>query len=248
MARSKTILLLGGTGEALKINQYLASLGSVHLITSLAGRTRKPAALEGEVLPSGFSDVGGLAQFMADRAIDLLIDMTHPFARAISPKAREICHEMDVPYLHYDRPPWIAAPEDRWISVPNLAAAATECAAFSTIFLSIGRQELTDFMNLTGKKLIIRSVEPIAFECPNCEVKNLLSRGPFTLEDELALMGRDAIDVIVTKNSGGAATYPKILAARALNLPLIMIERPDHPPTDAIGDLDLLKSRLHSYV
>ncbi len=248
MARSKTILLLGGTGEALKINQYLASLGSVHLITSLAGRTRKPAALEGEVLPSGFSDVGGLAQFMADRTIDLLIDMTHPFARAISPKAQKICTEMNVPYLHYDRPPWTAEPEDRWISAPSLAVAAAKCAAFSTIFLSIGRQELTDFTNLTGKKLIIRSVEPIAFECPNCEVKNLLSRGPFTLEDELALIRREAIDVIVTKNSGGAATYAKVQAARMLNIPLIMIERADHPPKDAISDLEMLKSRLRSYV
>jgi precorrin-6A/cobalt-precorrin-6A reductase len=54
----------------------------------------------------------------------------------------------------------------------------------------------------------------------------LLARGPFCVEDELELFGRRRIDLLVTKNSGGSATYAKIEAARRLKIEVIMVERP----------------------
>ena len=247
MSRKKTILLLGGTGEAVSINEFIGALDTAHLITSLAGRTTAQSALRGEVLPKGFADVGGLSQFIEDRQIDLVVDMTHPFARVISPKTQAACAALEISYIRYERPAWIRQPTDDWIEVATLFKAAAICEDFVNIFLSIGRQELGAFSGLEDKRLVIRSVEPITFECPASDVDNLLARGPFELDDEMSLLEDERIDVIVTKNSGGDATYPKIEAARNLGLPVIMIERPAANVTGALTSLDALKSRLQSF-
>ncbi len=242
------ILLLGGTGEAAVINEFMSQQEGVHLITSLAGRTVQATRLKGEVLPKGFADVGGLSKFLTDRQIDLVVDMTHPFARVVSPKTQKACAAEDIPYIRYERPAWTREQGDTWIEVETLFKAAAACADFSNIFLSIGRQELGAFQHLQDKRLVVRSVEPITFECPQSDVDNLLARGPFELEDELALLRDERIDVVVTKNSGGDATYAKIEAARTLGLPVIMVERPATHVAGAISTPDALKLRLQSFV
>ena len=57
----------------------------------------------------------------------------------------------------------------------------------------------------------------------------LQQRGPFDRDAELRLLKERKIEVIVSRNSGGSATYPKIEAARVLGLPVIMITRPVKP-------------------
>lgn len=248
MTTKTQILLLGGTGEAATINEFISELDNVHLITSLAGRTVEHRSLKGDVLPKGFADVGGLSQCLKDRHINLVVDMTHPFARVISPKTQAACEALDISYMRYERPAWIRQAADDWIEVETLFKAAAACADFTNIFLSIGRQELGAFKELQDKRLIVRSVEPITFESPASDVDNILSRGPFELEDELSLLRDERIDVIVTKNSGGDATYAKIEAARELGLPVIMIERPAVETPGAMTTLTELKSRLLSFV
>jgi precorrin-6A/cobalt-precorrin-6A reductase len=56
------------------------------------------------------------------------------------------------------------------------------------------------------------------------------ARPPFTVEDEIALMRREGVSVLVTKNAGGNATRAKLDAARHLGLPVIMVARPAKPP------------------
>ena len=94
----------------------------------------------------------------------------------------------------------------------------------------------------------MRSVEPITFDCPECAVENVLARGPFELEDELNLLRDERIDVVVTKNSGGDATYAKVEAARLLGLPVIMVARPATHVAGAISTMEALKARLQSFV
>ena len=127
------------------INEFLSQLDGVKLITSLAGRTVQASALRGEVLPKGFADVGGLAKFLRDRQINLVVDMTHPFARVVSPKTEGACAAQGIPYIRYERPAWTSQPDDDWIEVETLFKAAAACAEFSNIFLSIGVRNLGHF-------------------------------------------------------------------------------------------------------
>ncbi len=242
--RARNILLIGGTREAVLINEKLASRSDMKLVTSLAGRTKYPDNLSGEVLKSGFIAHDGMAAFMKKRAIDLVIDASHPYAVQISRKASDICDELGIRYLRYERPAWQEEPGDRWIRVSSVEEAVREAASFSRLFLSIGRQEVSAFESLSPDLVLLRSVEPVSFTLPNGEVRHILEKGPFDLENEIRLLKEHNIQALVSKNSGGKAVYPKIEAARSLGLPVILLDRPASPEGEAVTSLEALDSLL----
>lgn len=221
-------LILGGTGEARRIAESLAARPGLSVILSLAGRTRDPLGVPFCAMRvGGFGGAEGLARYVRAEGIDLVIDATHPFARMISSNAEIATHEACVPLVILDRPPWQAVTGDRWLRVPDMAAAAALLAgrAPERVFLAIGRQEAGAFRGAPAHHYLIRSVEPVAAgDLPGAET--LLARGPFAESDERRLMQERRITLVVAKNSGGAATYGKITAARALGLPVVLVDRP----------------------
>jgi precorrin-6A/cobalt-precorrin-6A reductase len=54
-------------------------------------------------------------------------------------------------------------------------------------------------------------------------------RGPFDLAAERDLLSSYHIDLLVTKDRGGSGAAAKLVAARELGLPVIMIDRPPGP-------------------
>ncbi len=233
------VLILGGTGEAAALARRLEAEPRVGAITSLAGRTRRPAAVPGDVRVGGFGGATGLADYLAREGIALAVDATHPFAAAISQHAAEACRGAGVPLLRLSRAPWAPAAGDRWTEVPDMAAAADAVMRLGTrAFLSVGRQDLPAFAHMSEMWFLVRTIEPLDGPCPlaNCEL--IHGRGPFVENDELSLLRSQAIDLVVSKNSGGSATYPKIAAARRLGLPIVMIERPPALRGDHVEDID----------
>ena len=198
----------------------------LHLIYSLAGRVAHPRAPQCETRIGGFGGIDGLIHYLRDHTIDALIDATHPFAAQISRNAVEASRQSGAPLIAFTRPPWALVPGDRWSMVADMAAAADLVAQRGgRAFLSIGRQEVAAFAGCKDTDFVIRSIEPPDEPLPpRCEL--LLARGPFCVEDELELFGRRRINLLVTKNSGGSATYAKIEAARRLKIEVIMVERP----------------------
>jgi len=220
------VLVLGGTTEGRLLATALASVPSFAVVSSLAGRVRSPLPLPGAVRVGGFGGVPGLRDFLSTSGIDAVVDATHPFATGMSAHAVSACALAGVPLLALRRPAWIPVPGDRWIRVPSLSSAVSWVESFARVFLTTGRQSLELFA--AGPSwFLVRTVDPPAGPSP-ARMEVVLDRGPFTLEGELALLRSHAIDVVVTKNSGGAA--PKLAAARALDLPVIMVDR---PPVDA---------------
>ena len=238
--RVRNILLIGGTHEAVLINEKLASRPDMNLVTSLAGRTKYPDNLSGEVLKNGFADHDGMAAFLKKRAIDLVIDASHPYAVQISRKASDLCRGQGIRYLRYERPAWQEEPGDRWIRVSSVEEAVRGAASFSRLFLSIGRQEISAFERLSPDLVLLRSVEPVSFTSQKGEVRHILKKGPFDLENEIRLLKEHDIQALVSKNSGGKAVYPKIEAARSLGLPVILLDRPVSPQGEVITSLDTL--------
>ncbi|WP_033355611.1 precorrin-6A/cobalt-precorrin-6A reductase, partial [Burkholderia ubonensis] len=90
---SPRILLLGGTGDALKIAR---ALGPRH-VYSLAGLGKVPGDLACEVRVGGFGGAQGLAAYLREAGIGLVIDATHPYAARISANAAAAARDAGVP-------------------------------------------------------------------------------------------------------------------------------------------------------
>jgi len=223
------LLILGGTGEAAALARaVLASFGEqIEVTTALAGRTNRPGPIPGQVRIGGFGGAAGLAQYLADRQFDRVIDATHPFAADISRAARLACDQLEVPRLLLLRPAWRRHPLDRWIEVESLEAAAQIVGRVGRrAFLTVGASEVDAFAPATGVRFVVRMIDPPRHPLPLRFHEIVLGRGPFGLADERHLLQMKAVDVLVCKASGGAATEAKLVAARELSLPVIMVRRP----------------------
>lgn len=244
MTEVRKVLLLGGTDEAVRLNGALAKHPGVELVTSLAGRTRNPARLAGETVVGGFGGKQGLKDFILARRIDIVIDASHPFADRITQNAAAACSEVGISYIRLQRPEWDCQPKDHWISVVSVEQAAKKLADYNRIFLTVGRQELAPFERTADKFFLVRSIEKADFNPAQGEVSFVQGRGPFSIEDELGLLRKERIDLLVSKNSGGPATYAKIEAARCLGIPVVMVERPALPDCIRFSDVAALLAYL----
>jgi precorrin-6A/cobalt-precorrin-6A reductase len=180
-----------------------------------------------------------LAAFLAGEHIDTVVDATHPFASRMSANAVAACRATDTPLVVFSRPPWTREPGDRWIEVVAVDEAVDALGiAPRTIFLTQGRLQLAVFAQAPQHRYIVRTIDrPAEIDAlPDCKL--ILARGPFSLADELALMKRERIEALVTKNSGGRATYAKIEAARGLEIEVVIVRRPPAPEAETVHDLD----------
>ncbi|QXW03337.1 cobalt-precorrin-6A reductase [Rhodococcus globerulus] len=223
------VLVLGGTGEGREIAARLADSVDLEVVTSLAGRVRDPRWPEGEVRVGGFGGAEGLAGWLAENDIRALLDATHPFASRITANAHLAARTCEIPFAVCQRPSWAQHPQDRWFPARDLSHAAELVPVLGTrAFLTIGRQGVSAFAEVSGVSFLVRSIDPPTGAMP-APHELILARGPFDVESERELMRRRGIDVVVTKSSGGDQTYAKIVAARQLGLPVIVVERSPAP-------------------
>ncbi|MFF9061998.1 cobalt-precorrin-6A reductase [Streptomyces sp. NPDC014882] len=242
---SAHVLVLGGTTEARELAAALAARPGVRVTSSLAGRVSRPGALAGDVRSGGFGGADGLAAWLAEHGVDAVVDATHPFAAGITANAARAATAAGRPLVVLRRPGWRPGPGDRWHPVGSLAEAAELLPGLGgRVLLTTGRLGLAAFAHLTGPHFVVRSVEPPAPPMPP-DTELVLARGPFTVTDELALLREHRIDVLVTKDSGGAATAAKLTAARRLGLPVVVVRRPPLPDgVTAVPDVAGVLERL----
>lgn len=222
----KRVLLLGGVTEALAMARQL---GPQH-IYSLAGVGRVPTDLTCQVRVGGYGGAEGLAQFVREEGIDLLVDATHPYAAQMSQNAATAAQLAGIPCWALRRPAWKASPADDWREVANWDELIVALAPFRRPLFTLGREPLQHLQEIpTHQFWTLRALDDYPGN-ERCEV--IGARGPFRLEDERALFARRDIDVLISKNSGSGATDPKLEVARERGIPVLVLKRPELPAVD----------------
>jgi precorrin-6A/cobalt-precorrin-6A reductase len=229
------VLLLGGTGDALKIAR---ELGPIH-VYSLAGLGKVPDDLSCAVRVGGFGGAEGMARYIESEGIDLVIDATHPYAARISANAFEACRAARVPCWALRRPAWQPQAGDDWRMVGDWNELTAALAPFRRPLFTLGREPLAHLDEIPPRQFwTVRCLDP---QPDHARARILAARGPFTLEGERALFALQGFDVVVSKNSGGSATEAKLEVARERGLPVLMLRRPPLPEVerefDRVADL-----------
>ncbi|WP_296105827.1 cobalt-precorrin-6A reductase [uncultured Agrobacterium sp.] len=233
---TRSILILGGTADARLLAGKIADESGYRILLSMAGRTKEPVKQPVPVRVGGFGGADGLKTFLTEGGFDLLVDATHPYAARISANAVEAARLTGIPLVSLSRPAWVEEEGDLWQRVGSVEEAVIALGSLHrNAFLALGRQELLPFETAPQHSYLIRSVDPVEPPLAVPNARYMTARGPFALADEIAMLKGNYIDVIVSKNSGGAAAYAKIEAARALSIPVIMIDRPPRLQPNAIG-------------
>ncbi|HEY2023818.1 cobalt-precorrin-6A reductase [Paraburkholderia sp.] len=235
------ILLLGGTGDALKIARQLRPID----VYSLAGLGQVPDDLACAVRVGGFGGSEGLARYLASERIGLVIDATHPYAAQISANAARACRAAGVSCWALRRRAWQPQAGDDWRTVSDWNELIAALASFRRPFFTLGREPLAHLDEIPPYQFwTVRCLES---HPDTARSRVMAARGPFTLDGERALFALQRFDVVVTKNSGGAATEAKLDVARERGLPLVMLRRPamaevDHEFATVAGLLDALRA------
>ncbi len=206
---------------------------------SLAGATANPAPSPIPLRIGSYGGAEGLAAFLTAERIDAVVDATHPFAARMSANAVAACRAAGTPLVVFTRPPWTREPGDRWIEVKTMEDAADALgAAPRTVFLTQGRLQLATFARAPQHRYVVRTIDRPEEIDALADCKLILARGPFSLAGELQLMGSERVEALVTKNSGGRATYAKIEAARTLQIDVVIVRRPAATAAETLHDLD----------
>lgn len=236
------ILLLGGIGESLQLAHRLAHR---HELTySLAGRVRPKAVLPCKVRVGAFDGVEKLQTLLCRNGIELLLDITHPYAAQISREAVLAAKQAGIPVWAYRRPPWQPEAGDRWWPFQDWSELRIALAAFRRPLFTIGLEPLQHSHEIPpDQHWLVRCLE--AQPEPSLRLTVLNAIGPFILEEELHLLRQWQVDVLVSKNSGGKAVAAKLQAARSTGIPVLMWQRPDLPAADAeFAAIDTVAARL----
>lgn len=217
------------------LGERLAGRG-LELTLSLAGRTNSPLPMPAPVRIGGFGGAEGLAQYLGAESIDLLVDATHPYAATMSENAARATAITGIPLLALRRPAWTPVAGDRWTEVADAQEAVRALGPASRrVFLALGRQEIAPFGGAPQHHYLVRSVEPVDPPLPVPHATYIQARGPFSEENDRALLETHCIEVVVSKNSGGTAAYGKIAAARALGAEVILLRRPALPEVPSVA-------------
>jgi precorrin-6A/cobalt-precorrin-6A reductase len=242
------LLLLGGSTEANRLARRLSGHPRIKATLSLAGRTTNPAAATLPTRMGGFGGIEGLSRYLREENIRVVVDATHPFAAQMSGNAMAACASAHVPLAVFTRPPWRAQLGDAWTEVSDAMEAAVALGPLSKrVFLTVGRQQLAAFQS-APHQFLVRTIDPPVPELLPKSAEILLAKGPFTVAEEIDLMRRHAIEILVSKNSGGGATEAKIEAARSLGLPVVMIQRPPAQAQTVFYDVEQAIAWIESHL
>ena len=242
------LLVLAGTGEARHMMAWLATEQRFLITASLAGVTSTPYALGVETRFGGFGGVDGLADWVRQHNVDIMLDMTHPYAAQMSRQVATVADALSLPTIAFHRPPWAAEADDQWTVFDSWQAMAKAVPAAAKLFIAGGSRDLEGFCQRSDISLLIRSLNLDAYQLKYRNIDIIKSLPSQSVELETRVLRDHGITHICCKNSGGAFSKAKLQAARQLRLPVWMLARPTAPQAtpfyEILHDVDSVKQAL----
>ena len=223
---SVNILILVGTGDGLQLAKELGCRAEfkVHIFVDKRSCIRSSLKVAREI--SSLRNEEFFHRFLAENGIEALNDASHPFDKESTELCKRVSKFADIKLTHFIRPPWTPTTDDNWTSVRTMDEAAKNIVDGSNVFIATGRSGLEKFSKLTSSKFFIRRLGKVKMHCPLDNGKFIYGDPPFSLKDEISLFRSLKIDTLIIKNVGGEGSFAKVEAARAMNIAVILIERP----------------------
>ena len=228
-----TTLVLAGTGEARLVIDELRADARFAITASLAGATDAPASLGVPCISGGFGGADGLAAWCRANGVQLIIDMTHPYAATMSANAAEAAGRLGIANIRHDRPPWHVKPGDNWRRFADWRDMALAIPSGASVFLAGGSSAIAHFAERGDIGLVARAMKD-RVDAPSESASSKVSPRITFIKampktdvlEERRLLEEHDISIVCCKDSGGKAGYAKIEAARALGIEVWLLERP----------------------
>lgn len=230
-------------------NQIAREITNLHIPVTISTATNTGATQAATVAPSAKTLAGSLGESRRSALINhlrphLLVDATHPFALRIQAQLRRIAHTLSIPLVRWERPSLALPPNT--LSANSLAEATQQIPALGQrILLTTGSRDLSSFTrsapHIDWFCRIMPDVTSIeAARAAGIPAARILAMvGSFSKDLNTAILRDWQITGIVTKESGAVGgLQEKIEAASLLNIPLLVIHRPNRDLSHAVSNMD----------
>ncbi|MBI5419707.1 MAG: precorrin-6A reductase [Deltaproteobacteria bacterium] len=251
------ILLLGGTAETASLSAALAEAGYEVLVSTATDVSLSVGCHPNIFRRTGPLDVDRMTALVRERRIKAIVDAAHPYASRAHDTARRTAERTNVPCFAFVRPAAVRENDDVLIAAGHQEAARVAVSLGSPILLTIGSRNLLPYVQaacLAGIPLIAR-VLPHSGSIEACRISGLpeasllLGRGPFSAEENRAVIRKYGVGVLVTKDSGvEGGVRAKIEAAHTEGCRVVVVRRPDGALRNAFDDIRNLVDRLMATV
>ncbi|MBT7202467.1 MAG: precorrin-3B C(17)-methyltransferase [Deltaproteobacteria bacterium] len=190
-------------------------------------------------------------QVLNQHEASLLVDATHPYASRMTLQLQQLSVDLEISCLRYERPPTLVGDELCGDSIEKVTALALQHG--KRILLATGSHQVAEFLRQDRH----RQAEWFVRCAPTSESLRELEQagvtlsqicaqqGPFSVEENHRLLERWKIEVLITKDSGKAGGYlEKYQAAKALGIPLIVLQRTRIQVAQSYSDISALLQRI----
>lgn len=244
---SKKLLILAGTREARLLLQELAQQTNLNIIASLAGVTANPKPLPVKTRIGGFGGREGLIQYLRENAINAVIDATHPYAAQMRSNAEHACSAIQCPLIRFERPEWQPHADDQWHPVTNLQTALALLPSNTTAFFAGSPKKAAPLADRPDVTFVVRTLTPPDVQLRLSNIRYVLGAPAQCVDEEIELFQNHQVQWVISKNSGGCASFAKMEAARKLRLPVLMLKRPGHTIQHRLSSARALMSLLKDW-
>ena len=224
MNAERTVLVMAGAREAHALVIALLARGR-RVVVSLPEPERMFDPFPVPARIGAFEDCAEMIRWMEDSGVEQVIDASHSFDDHVRAVTYAAAKGLSLPYLRLLRPPWKATAKDHWSDMPSIAEAVRSLPSDARVFTNTGWASLPEFADFHAEKLFVRQTSDVQRNAPFPFVDVIEGQPPFSQFQEEALFRRLAVSHLICRNVGGAASMSKLLAARAMQMPVLMIGR-----------------------